>query len=140
MKKFVRILAALAVTVAAFAFVSCADGYAVPGDDGNPVVSGAGSGSFTRPAAGTYNLTSITTEEDGTITSTDDGWQDMIDLLGEDFTSIVVSDEGVTFGGTPMEWDAIEALASLGTAPFTVSGNTITIVDEDSGTLVYTKA
>ncbi len=154
MKKLVKILAALTVAIAALAFIGCQDGFAGP--DGTVVTIGGGSGSgsggssggesgggssggeVTLPApAGTYNLASVTTDE-GTLTPTDDGWTDIIDALGEDSTTIVIANDGITIMGTEFTWDEWEAVED--TFDYSVSGNNITVADDTFGTLVFTKA
>lgn len=134
MKKFVRILAALAVTVAAFAFVSCADGYAVPGDDGNPVVSGAGSGSAASIPAGTYNLVSMS---DGTttVTSADtDAWA----AIPDSFKTLTVTDSGMTFMGTDFSFAETAIMEAAGVS-FETSGDDVIITfDDGSDTAIYT--
>lgn len=143
MKKLVKILAALTVAVAALAFIGCQDGFAGP--DGTVVTIGGGSSggtSTTTPAPiGTYNLTSVTgTAEDAeTLTPESDGWADFVDVLGDEYLTLTVTADGATVFGDDFTWDELDAMDELGGITYTVSGNTITIEDESTGTLVYTK-
>ena len=139
MKKLVKILAALTVAVAALAFVGCANGAISPDGTVSAAPSGGnGSGGGTttsRPAVGTYNVSSVTTSE-GTLTPTSDGWSDFIETIG-DMGTITVTADGITLMGVEFTWAEVEAAGDPG---YTVSGNNITYEDDTFGTVVFTKA
>ncbi|MBR4004867.1 MAG: hypothetical protein IKI90_03370 [Treponema sp.] len=135
MKKFVKILAALAVSVAAFAFVSCADGAATP------------SGTI---ADGTYNIQSFKIgAADAVEAPAADAEESVVIAFADAVTdaglsaSIIVSDNGTKVDGMDIAELKSEMKDLDVTLIITNSGDTITIYqihDEEQTKIVYKKA
>ena len=127
MKKFVKILAALAVSVAAFAFVSCADGAATP------------SGTI---ADGTYNIQSFKIGDAAEVALADAEdpaeFADAVTDAGLS-ASIIVSDNGTKVDGMDIAELKSEAKEHNFTFIITNSGDTITAYEIDNETDLQTK-
>lgn len=128
MKKFVKILAALAVSVAAFAFVSCADGAATP------------SGNI---ADGTYNIQSFkigAAAEVARQADSEDPSEFDTAVTDAGLTpTIIISDNGTKVGGMDISELKSEAKDHNCTLIITNSGDTVTIYEIDEETDLQTR-